>query len=128
MSKGDGCFYCRNCGESTPSKSTGWDYKCKLGMSVSPLTDKGVEGVLECPKGKPRVGFQIGGYYTHMWFEGETEEDNCCLEWMIQSDGEFPRDYPDIQFHICDFSQIERFVEFWGKELRRRGVIKDDEE
>lgn len=126
------CFYCNNSeylhqhvekdGKFYPQ------YKCRKNLSMPdhqyPRSD--VEIVLECPGGDPRYGFQIGGYYTHMWFE--RDEPNSCLEWMIASDGEFPSQNgePEISFHICNFKQIERFVEFWGKELRRRGWIVDE--
>ena len=93
-----------------------------------------VEQVLACPKGEPRIGFQIGGCYTHMWFEycGTPPADggvpNACLEWHIASDGKFPTqdNSSGIQFHICDFEQIEAFVAFWRAELRRRGWVTDD--
>lgn len=75
--------------------------------------------VANCPGGEPQLGFQIGGYYSHMWFE----QDGSCLNWHIASDGEFPTDEPGINFHICNFKQIERFVDFWGTELRKRGLI-----
>jgi len=39
------------------------------------------------------MGFQIGGYYSHMWFEGDDPDDpDGCLEWKICSNGEFPTD------------------------------------
>ena len=85
------------------------------------------ELVVECPGGEPQEGFQIGGYYSHMWFERQDQlEANGCLEWMICSDGEFPSDTPETQFHLCDFRQLEQFVAFWGKELRRRGWVSDE--
>jgi len=47
---------------------------------------------------------------------------------VIHGNGEFPSDEQLnwITFHICDFRQIERWVEFWGKELRKRNLIKND--
>ena len=73
-------------------------------------------------------GFQIGGYYTDMDFEIDNycTDMDPCLRWLIFSDGEFPRDAAEIEFHICDFRQIERWVKYWGKELRKRGWITED--
>jgi len=68
-------------------------------------------------------GFSIGGYYSHIWFE----RDGDCLTVRIGSNGDFPRDGDEAaEFHICDFTQIEKCVLFWGKELRRRGWVEDD--
>jgi len=105
-----------------------FEIKCKLGLSLE--KDK---SVIDCKCGNPSRGFQIGGYFTHMWFsvDGTLPEDggqdNPCLNWHIASDGEFPTENkePGITFHICDFMQIELFVKFWGKELRRRGWITE---
>lgn len=80
------------------------------------------EIVAKCQGGEPRLGFQIGGYYSHMWFE----EDGSCLLWKICSDGEFPTNEPQIVLHVCDFRQIERFVEFWGRRLRETGLINGE--
>lgn len=68
-----------------------------------------------------KQGFQIGGYYTHMWFE----QDGDCLTWHIEGDGMFPTPGRTIEFHICDFRQIEKFVKLWGRELRKRGWIAE---
>jgi hypothetical protein len=93
--------------------------------------DGEVEQVVACPEGEPQIGFQIGGCYTHMYFERAANNvTENCLDWHILSDGEFPvhgNNRPGkqpIQFHICDFTQLEAFVEFWGKELRRRGWVE----
>jgi hypothetical protein len=116
MSKGPACFYCKNSKNGRPAE-IGWSYDCSFGLDNSKLVGD-VDDVLKCKKGDPRVGFQIGGYYTHMWFE----KDGDCLSWIIASDGEFPTDDPKkfIVFHICDFEQLKDFVEFWGKELHRK--------
>ena len=68
-------------------------------------------------------GFQIGGYWNKMHFE---DDGGGCLKWHIHGDGQFPSDNESdwIEFHICDFTQIEEFVKFWGKELRKKGLIK----
>lgn len=126
------CFSCRNSVkvDDVHVARTGGGFhhqhRCSKGL---PMPDQqpdieDAEIVRQCPGGDPQLGFQIGGYYSHMWFEG----DGSCLEWRICSDGEFPTDKPEISFHICDFEQIERFVEFWGKELRRRGLIETDDD
>lgn len=136
MSKGDGCFYCKNSTNARPlgysfeesladpKDKSGWGYDCKLGIDNSELDGIPAEMGAKCPKFDPRVGFQMGGYYTHMWFE----EDGDCLTWVIQGDGEFPIDENDaerkfLRFYICDFEEIEMFVKFWGDELRRRGLV-----
>jgi hypothetical protein len=123
------CFECRNSihrDGGVPREGGGFhhQFSCRKGLPM-PSSQKGVsdgEIVAQCPGGEPQVGFQIGGYYSHMWFE----PSGTCLNWLICSDGEFPTEQPEMQFHICDFRQLERFVEFWGKELRRRGVIEKD--
>ena len=136
MSKSEACFYCRNCGESEIDKIS-WRYNCKLGIDNTGFDDAKIISE-KCQGFNPRNGFQMGGYYTHMWFErgdkarfpppegGETP----CLEWIIQGDLKFP--IPNnvqrepTRIHICDFTQIESWVEFWGKELRKRGWISKD--
>jgi len=82
---------------------------------------------IECSE-HPSSGFQIGGYYTNMHFVTSDITPNCCLEWVLHSDGEFPTDDEKemITFHICDFRQIERWVKFWGNVLRKKGVIEDN--
>ena len=132
MGKGQACFDCRNCDDKrSHTDRIGWRHYCKLGMSNSKMNG-GIEQVLDCPNGQPRLGFQMGGYYTHMWFEPYyIETDNgpgFCLNWIIKGDGEFPRDEPELQFHICDFTQIEAWVKFWGKELRKNGFIEEEKE
>jgi hypothetical protein len=59
----------------------------------------------------------------------EWDEPDGCLEWIIHGDGEFPSDDPKvwIQFHICDFKQIEEWIKVWGTELRKRGIVVDEE-
>ena len=145
MSKGDACFYCRNSTNGRPD-TIGWIYDCKLGIDNRDLNG-GSNVAATCPGFDPRIGFQMGGYYTHMWFETDppTTQDEIdkhgieltqdrCLTWIIQGDGEFPIGESNVmqrarlEFHICDFTQIERFVEFWGKELRKRGWIADKEQ
>ena len=128
------CFHCR-CGkhedQMVPRAGGGFHHQftCSKGLPM-PSSGSGksdVELVVECPGGEPQEGFQIGGYYSHMWFERQDQlEANGCLEWMICSDGEFPSDTPETQFHLCDFRQLEQFVAFWGKELRRRGWVSDE--
>ena len=124
------CFHCRNAinGHIIPP---GWSYDCAKGIDNKHM-DGGIEQVVACPEGEPQIGFQIGGYHTHMYFEQDDDSITKpgCLEWHIESDGEFPvhgNNRPGrqpIQFHLCDFTQLEEFVEFWGKELRRRGWVK----
>lgn len=122
--KNNNCFYCLNAGKGVPAENTGWYHPCRLGIA-----NEGLQDVKTCPKHAENRGFQIGGYYTHMHFEGD--EPNGCLEWFIHGDGEFPKSDEKrsewIQFHICDFRQIEKWVEVWGAELRRRGLIVDEE-
>lgn len=120
------CFACRASGGSdnhVARDGGGFhhQYICSknLPMPSSSADMSDADLVSACPGGEPREGFQIGGYYSHMWFEPE----GSCLNWNICSDGEFPTDQPTIQFHICDFTQLERFVAFWGKELRKRNLI-----
>lgn len=122
--KNNECFYCLNHGEGKPADNTGWYHPCKLGIE-----NEGLREIEKCEKWKPNKGFQIGGYYSHMHFEFDENNSNECMEWVIHSDGEFPRDNPNemIKFHICDFRQIEEWVKFWGKYLRERGAIVDEE-
>lgn len=150
------CFYCRNCrhveGAYAVRAGGGFHHQsaCVKGLhqpdSVRGVPD--IEIVLQCPGGEPRFGFQIGGYYSHAWFEDgqkvpcdppcgsatcherDCQRTSSCMELVIASDGEFPTDDPAdmMQFHLCDFHQLERFVEFWGKELRRRGWVRDQEQ
>lgn len=117
--KNNKCFYCLNHGEGVAADNKGWYHPCKLGVE-----NDGMQDITKCEKYMPNNGFQIGGYYSHMHFEQDEHED--CLTWVIHSDGEFPTDDEDAmtRFHICDFEQIERWVKFWGKELRKNGMIK----
>jgi len=133
MPKGPACFYCRHHTHARAHVGDGWSYDCKFGIDNSQMNGD-VEDVLKCEKGSPQFGFQIGGYYTHMRFEPEDIgelEPNCCLEWIIMSDGSFPTNEDmqtqSIVFHVCDFRQIEEFVSFWGKRLRQKGIVKDDD-
>jgi hypothetical protein len=130
------CFACRNSRRSdkhVPREGGGFhhQYWCVKGFAMpdSDPLQSDADQVVKCAGGDPREGFQIGGYYSHMWFERKSEEPNACLDWMIASNGEFPTadDSAGIKFHICDFRQIERFVAFWGKELRRRGWVTSSE-
>lgn len=136
--KGSACFYCRNSLRRDDLVRSGTHdviYDCALGIDNSAMNGT-IEQVIACPSGDPRQGFQIGGYYTHMWFtyEGtppnEGGNPNGCLLWHIASDGESPtHDGTDrINFHLCDFEQLEAFVAFWRTELERRGWLTKDEE
>ncbi len=138
VAKGSACFYCKHSVKITEThdearRQGGWVHDCALGLDNSDIIGQW-PAILKCPQSEPRWGFQIGGYYTHMWFEYDATlpedggEPNQCLNWHIQSDGDFPtKDGGEhIVFHICDFWQLERFVETWGRELRRRGWIKDE--
>lgn len=122
MAKGSACFNCKH--SINPRVDVpGWAYDCKFGIDNSKMNGD-VEQVIECQKGDPMFGFQIGGYYSHMWFY--RRENSDCLEWVICSDGEFPTEKDSNEgkeFHICDFQQIEDFVKFWKKELERRGWL-----
>lgn len=118
------CFHCRNSiGEIKPPD--GWVYTCTKGQTILPDGDDPI-AVERCPEGAPRYGFQIGGYWTHMWFEKKSPQAHC-LEWKICSDGEFPTKdrQPGMEFHICDFRQMEKFVAYWGKIFRERGWIRE---
>ena len=116
MSKGSACFYCRNSCNAKPHPSTiGWWFNCSLGLDNTNLNGE-IEDALKCPQVNPRYGFQIGGYYTHMWFE----PDGDCLTWVIASNGQSPtKDEAEmIRFHICEFKQIEDFVRFWKERVK----------
>jgi hypothetical protein len=131
MSKGDACFYCLNCIASKPDK-VGWIHDCKLGIDNTGFDDREIIAE-QCNSFQPRDGFQMGGYYTHMYFEREGNEVNPCLNWVIQGDLNFPipdgeQERQPIKIHICDFHQIEEWVQLWGIELRKRGWINDEEE
>ena len=121
MAKGGACFYCRN-SINAKINAPGWSYDCKFGIDNSEMNGD-VDQVVQCAKGLPRFGFQMGGYYTHMWVEGESD----CLEWKIQGNLEFPTDDGEapLSIHICNFGQIEEFVEFWGRYLRDKGKRDD---
>lgn len=115
---------CSNCRNVKELKSLTDAYECKLGL---PVIHGNLMRMITCPEALPKVGFQIGGYYSYMWFEdirGSGERDpDACLEWQICSDGEFPTESPKIEFHICDFEQLERFVEFWRYFLEYKNWI-----
>lgn len=134
MGKARACFYCRNCGKSKLD-IPGWSHDCKLGIDNIGFDDENKIAEL-CKEYDSRKGFQMGGYYTHMWFEYygtaicDGGEVDGCLEWVIQGDLEFPisddnLERKPIKIHICDFGQIENWVSFWGKELRKRGWISE---
>lgn len=112
--KNNNCFYCLHHDElnSIIAENNGWYHHCKLNIQNEDLQD-----IKSCEGYKPNNGFQIGGYYTHMHFE----PDGDCLEWIIHSDGDFPRNDPSdwIRFHICDFEQIVKWVDFWKNELKK---------
>lgn len=118
--KNNNCFYClnHNAGKGVLAENTGWYHQCTLGIKNEDLQE-----VEKCPSYKPNKGFQIGGYYTHM----DIKPHGDCLIWTIHGDGEFPKTDPSefIELHICDFEQIEYFVEFWGKHLREKGIIPE---
>ncbi|KKN66945.1 hypothetical protein LCGC14_0466250 [marine sediment metagenome] len=118
--EGSGCFKCQNSCNPTVIQGRGWAYECSLNVDNSEIHT--LDDMLKCEKVNPQFGFQVGGYYTHMWF---TEEADGCLEWVICSDGEFPIDNSEefIRFHICSFEQIESFVKFWRKELEKRDYL-----
>ena len=127
--KNNDCFYCLNhdSNGSTLAENTGWYHPCKFGIENE---DMKIDVVKKCEKYFPNVGFQIGGYYSHVHFEIDGKKPdkdgyNPCLEMVIHSDGVFPKEDPDemTYWHICDFEQLEEFVEFWGRYLRKKGVI-----
>ncbi len=80
-------------------------------------------------EGDPRTGFHLGEGYTPMWFkqDGFELEPVGGLVWVIDSDGETPIQPAEkrIELHIRDFREVEAWVAFWGKELRRRGWVAD---
>lgn len=136
--KGTACFYCRNSIKLTKNPEeasrTGWRYDCKFGIDNTEMKGD-LESIMECPEADPRWGFQLGGHYCHMYFEpdGLSPDDgglpNPCLRWYIKGHFEWDEIQGGLQsLHICDFRQIEYFVEAWGRELRRRGWITDEEE
>ena len=110
--KNNNCFYCLNHKEGQLADNTGWYHPCKLNIK-----NEGIQNVKECPSYSPNIGFQIGGYYSHIHFEYNKDLPNDCMEMIIHSDGEFPTDDTDkqIQLHICDFKQLEQFVKEWGE-------------
>ena len=113
------CFACRKCRNHRIEEPYGWVYDCADGLSTDGIT------IADCPNADPRVGFQIGGYYTHMWFEQDGKD---CLEWCIASDGEFPTQdgTKGMELHICDFYQLKAWLMFWETELVKRGWIAPD--
>ena len=123
--KNNECFYCLNhlLDKGVFAENTGWYHPCKFGIS-----NEGLQDIESCPRYEPNRGFQIGGYYTHMYFEYNKNKANDCMEWVICSDGKFPRTNEDefIRFHICDFRQIEEWVRFWGDYFRKIGVVVGD--
>ena len=100
------CFNCRNRKEKSPMEAE----ECLRGHTTYSV--KSVKELSICSDFNPRVGFQIGGYWSHMWFTQENPGHiDACLKWNICSDGEFPTDKPAISFHICDFEQMEKFID-----------------
>jgi hypothetical protein len=122
--KSNECFDCLNQGKGILAENDGWYHPCKFGHK-----NEGLKDIATCEDYSPNKGFQIGGYYSHMHFEYEKDAGDQCVEWIIHSDGKFPTDKEEdfIKFHICDFTQIEEFVKFWGKKLREDGVIAVDD-
>ena len=122
--KNNNCFYCLNQCKGQLAENTGWYHPCKLGIQ-----NEGLQNVKECPSYSPNTGFQIGGYYSHIHFEYNKENANECMEMIIHSDGEFPTEETErqIQFHICDFRQLEHFVKEWGEYFRKIGVVSDSD-
>ncbi len=117
MGKGSSCFDCEY-NHNGRIVELGWSYDCSKGVDNSKMNN-GIEDVIKCKQSSPQVGFQIGGYYSHMTIK----KDGDCLEWYIKSDGEFPNDKTGISFHICDFEQIENFVKFWRKQIDNNRLI-----
>jgi len=116
--KNNACFNCINSLEGILAENTGWYNPCKFDIK-----NEGLQNIKKCKKYTPNNGFQLGGYYTKMHFE----KDGKCLSWYIHGDGEFPSDDPNewIKFHVCDFNQIEKWAKFWGKQLRKGGLLND---
>ena len=131
-----GCWKCRNSREveaKTINSLLGPNdngSRCGKGHThTEPMT---LESCEQCPDFAPRVGFQVGGYYSHMWFEQIGKD---CLEWIMQTDGDFPihdDDNPNgrqpLQLHLCGFQQLEAFVNFWGRWLRKHHPEHFDQE
>jgi hypothetical protein len=123
--KGQGAYDVE--GVLVPREGGGFHHQYSCNENVHPIP-KAKE---PCSKKDPRIGFQIGGYHSHMWFERhDYSEVNDCVNWMIASDGDLPTKdgSAEIQFHLSDFRQLEEFVKFWGKELRQRGWVSDEQE
>lgn len=118
--KNNNCFYCLNHGKGQLAENKGWYHPCKLGIQNEELQD-----VKTCPKYSPNMGFQIGGYYSHIHFD--VTEPNGCMEMVIHSDGTFPTEDPNaqIKLHLCDFTQLEQFVKEWGEYFREKGIITE---
>lgn len=118
--KNNDCFNCLNCGEGKLAENTGWYHPCKLNIE-----NEGLKNVKECKSYSPNKGFQIGGYYSHIHFEYNKEKVDECMEMIIHSDGEFPKEDSEyqIKFHICNFKQLEDFVKEWGEYFRTIGVV-----
>lgn len=120
--KANNCFNCLNHCEGQIADDNGWYHSCKF-----KIDNDGFQNIKNCKKYYPNKGFQIGGYYSHIHFIYDRNNVNKCMEMIIHSDGEFPTEekIKQIQFHICDFRQIEHFVKEWGDYFREKGVIKD---
>ena len=135
------CHYCRHAGKSrnffvedaSRKNHLGGSYDheiiWKLGIdnrhmkATYPTAKKELALVRSCHRGDPHFGFQIGGHYKYMYFEACGDGPDTCLEWTIPEGV----DYPALELHICDFSQLEEFVEFWREELEDRGWISPRE-
>lgn len=113
------CFYCLHSKSEYISNNV--THSCLKGLDNSTLKD-----VNECDDYYPSQGFQIGGYYSKIHFEFEKGENNTCCEMVIHSNGEFPTENTEsmIKLHLCDFEQLEEFIDVWGKFLRKKGVIE----
>jgi len=113
------CFYCLHALEGVPAENTGWYHPCKF-----KINNESMIKISECPQYYPCDGFQMGGHYTHTHFQCGDNLDDCLLLY-INGDMEFPQSDPRkwLRIHICDFEQIERWVEFWGKYLRSKNLI-----
>lgn len=123
--KQNNCFDCLNHTGGVIAENCGWHHNCGLGIDNDGLID-----VKKCDSYSLNTGFQIGGYYSHIHFTPCDEDVNPCMEMFIHSDGNFPTEERErmIQLHICDFRQIEYFVSEWGKYLRDKGIIDDENE
>jgi len=121
--KNNDCFYCIHYKDGEIAENNGWYHPCGIGIQ-----NEGLKNIKECENYSPNTGFQIGGYYSHIHFEFDKDNPDSCMEMTIHSDGEFPTEETEkqIQFHICDFKQLESFVKEWGDYLRKVGAVSQD--